>query len=102
MKDDPINLDGRRSAAGQRETQMRRRPVNSPSRMVASGQPPLDELEKQMLADPARTWPEVMTKWRFLLERYAETPEAADARIQKLIQRALADLERLRKREAGE
>lgn len=43
-----------------------------------------------------------MAKWRFLLDRYAATPDAADARIQKLIRRALGDAERLTKREARE
>ena len=52
-----------------------------------------------MLAEPARTTTEVLEKCRFLLERYATTPEAGDERIQKLIKRALGDMERLRKRE---
>jgi hypothetical protein len=85
MTDDPIDLDGRRSVAGQCASEMRRRPANS--------QPPLT------LAEPARTWAEVLKKWRFLLDRYATTPEAGDERIQKLIKRALGDMERLRKRE---
>ena len=96
MIDGPINLDGHRSAAGQRETEMRRRPANSQSPLP---QPHLESLEDQMLAEPARTWTEVMKKWRFLLDRYAKTPEAGDERIQKLIKRALSDMERLRKRE---
>jgi hypothetical protein len=62
-------------------------------------QPHLESLEDQMLAEPARTWAEVLKKWRFLLDRYATTPEAGDERIQKLIKRALGDVERLRKRE---
>lgn len=40
-----------------------------------------------------------MEKWRFLLERYSLTPDAGDERIQKLINRASGDMERLRKRE---
>ena len=52
-----------------------------------------------MLAEPARTWIEVMEKWRFLLDRYAAAHEAGDERVQKLIKRALGDMERLRKRE---
>jgi hypothetical protein len=52
-----------------------------------------------MLAGPARTWLEVMEKCRFLLERYASKREAGDERLQKLIRRALGDMERLRKRE---
>jgi hypothetical protein len=99
MTDDPINLDGRRSAAGQRQSEMRRRPANGEP---ASARPPkarLRGLEDQMLAGPARTWLEVMEKCRFLLERYASKREAGDERLQKLIRRALGDMERLRKRE---
>ena len=44
-------------------------------------------------------WVEVIEKWRFLLVRCASTPEAGDERLQKLIKRALGDMERLRKRE---
>jgi hypothetical protein len=56
-------------------------------------------LDAEMLAEPARTWMEAMEKWRFLLDRYAATPDAQDARIQKLIDRALGDMARLKKRE---
>ncbi|SEO18003.1 hypothetical protein [Palleronia pelagia] len=52
-----------------------------------------------MFAEPARTWAEVLKKWRFLLDRRAMTPEAGDERIQKLIKRALCNMERLEKRE---
>jgi hypothetical protein len=101
MTDDPIDLDGRRSVAGQRASEMRRRPANSqpPPPLSLPQQPHLESLEDQMLAEPARTWIEVMDKWRFLLDRYASTPEAGDERILKLIKRALGDMERLRKRE---
>lgn len=99
MTDGPINLDGYRSSAEQRETEMRRRPSNSQPPFTLLPQPLLESLTDEMLAEPARTWIEVMEKWRFLLGRYASTPEAADERIQKLIKRALGDMERLRKRE---
>ncbi|MDU8944084.1 hypothetical protein [Ovoidimarina sediminis] len=99
MTDEPINLDGRRSTADQREAKMRRRPANSASPAGSATDPQRDALEEQMLAKPARSWIEVMKKWRFLIDRYAVTPEAEDARIQKLIRRALGDMERLRKRE---
>jgi hypothetical protein len=99
MTDDPIDLDGRRSVAGQRESEMRRRPANSQPPHTLSQQPHLEGVEDQLLAEPARTWVEVMKKCRFLLARYASTPEAGDERIQKLIKRALGDMERLRKRE---
>ena len=99
MTDAPINLDGRRTVAGRLETEMRRRPANGAPSLVPSPQPHLGSLEDQMLGEPARTWVEVMEKWRFLLERYAATPAACDERIQKLIRRAVGDMERLRKRE---
>ncbi|WP_424928870.1 hypothetical protein [Amaricoccus tamworthensis] len=99
MTNDPIDLDGRRSVAGQRASEMRRRPANSQPPLTLPHQPHIESLEDQMLAEPARTWAEVLKKWRFLLNRYATTPEAGDERIQKLIKRALGDMERLKKRE---
>ncbi len=99
MTNDPIDLDGRRSVAGQRASEMRRRPANSQPPLTLPQQPHIESLEDQMLAEPARTWAEVLKKWRFLLNRYATTPEAGDERIQKLIKRALGDMERLKKRE---
>lgn len=99
LTDGPINLDGRRSFAEQLETEMRRRAGNSQQPFAFPPQTHLESLEDQMLAEPARTWVEVMDKWRFLLDSYASTPEAGDERIQKLIKRALGDMERLRKRE---
>ena len=99
MTDDPIHLDDRRSAAEQLEAGIRRRTANSQRPLALPPQPHLESLQDQMLAEPARTWAEVMNKWRFLLDRYAATPEAGDESIQKLIKRALGDMERLRKRE---
>ena len=99
MTDDPIDLDGRRTAAGRHETEMRRQPANDAPSLVPSAQPHLSSLEDQMLAEPARKWVDVMKKWRFLLERYSATSDADDERIQKLIRRAIGDMERLRKRE---
>jgi hypothetical protein len=97
MTDGPINLDGHRSAAEQLEADMRRRTAYGQSPYAPSPQPHFESLEDQMLAEPARTWVEVMEKWRFLMDRYAATPEAGDKRIQTLIKRALDDMERLKK-----
>lgn len=99
MIDGPINLDDRRAAAEQRETEMRRRATSSQPPSTPSPQSHLESLEDQMLAEPARTWVEVMEKWRFLLDRYASTLEAGDERVQKLIRRALGDMEQLRELE---
>ncbi|WP_412507161.1 hypothetical protein [Roseovarius sp. SYSU LYC5161] len=62
MTDDPIDLDGRRSVAGQHASEMRRRPANSRPPVTLPQQPHLDSLDDQMLAEPARTWAEVMKK----------------------------------------
>lgn len=99
MTEGPINLDRHRSAAEQRETEMRRRPANSRAPKTLLQQPHLESLEDQMLAEPAGTWVEVMEKWRFLLDSYAATPEAEDVRTQKLIKRALGDMKRMKRRE---
>lgn len=99
MSDDPINLDGRRSAAEQIDIEMRRRSANRSSPVANDREPHLERLEDQLLAKPARTWVEVMDKWRFLLDRYAATKEADDEGIQKLIRCAIGDMKRLRKRE---
>ncbi len=54
-------------------------------------------LDAAMLSGPSVTWAEAADKTRFLLDRYAMTPQARDARIQKLIGRAMGDLARLGK-----
>lgn len=99
MTDDPIILDGRRSAVGRRGSEMRRRPANDQPLAQPSPQPQLGSLDDWMLAEPARTWLDVMEKWRFLLDRYAATQEAEDECVRTLIERALGDMDRLLKRE---
>ena len=73
--------------------------LRTASHYLHSQQPHLESLEEQMFAERARTWAEVLKKWRFLLDRRAMTPEAGDERIQKLIKRALCNMERMEKRE---
>ena len=60
MTDDPINLDGRRSVAGQRASEMRRRPANGQPSLALPQRPHLENLEDQMFAEPAWTWAEVL------------------------------------------
>jgi hypothetical protein len=99
MTDAPIDLDGRRTASGKREIEMRRRPANTVSTPEAVDRRNNESLDAQLLAGPAQTWIEAMEKWRFLLDRYASSPDARDARIQKLIKHALDDMAHLKKRE---
>jgi len=45
-----------------------------------------------MLKETSQTWIEVLEKWRFLLDRYGKSPDASDARTQRLIRLAIADM----------
>ena len=54
-----------------------------------------EELEVQLLAEPAANWREAAIKAQYLIRRYGETAEGQDTRRQKPINRALGDLARL-------
>ncbi|MEL6295085.1 MAG: hypothetical protein AAFR10_12550 [Pseudomonadota bacterium] len=99
MTEKPIDLDGRRTPTEKLLTESRRQKASDHPPAAANDQKKNDNLEDQMLAEPAQQWIELMKKWQFLLERYSSTPDADDERIQKLIRRAIGDMERLRKRE---
>lgn len=94
MADHPTNLDEHRGMTAQKETELRRHQIE-----VEIDQSALrarqEELEKFLLAEPARAWPEAVAKARYLLGLFAETPAADDPRRQKLIADTLADFERL-------
>ncbi|MCF8480400.1 MAG: hypothetical protein K9H25_08220 [Rhodospirillum sp.] len=102
MTDDPVNLDGRRDAAGQMAAEIRRHSL----RAFEADQDALrlrqEELETQLLAERAETWPEAALKAEYLIRQYGKTAEGQDARRAKLIDRALGDLARLVEREKGE
>jgi len=59
-----------------------------------------EELETQLLAEPAETWTDAAAKAQYLLRLYAQTPEGQDVRRQKLVDRALGDLARLMERDS--
>lgn len=99
MTDPPIDLDGRRTVVARLETGIRRRAANSGSSPDAGCARPDADLDAALLAGPARTWIEAADRVRFLLDRFSATPEARDARIQKLIGRATGDLAFFTKRE---
>ena len=95
MTDDPVELDSRRSNEGMMATEFRRHALKDFEADRAALRRRQEDLEAQLLAEPARTWPEAAAKAQYLIRRYAETPEAQDARRRELIQRALGDLARL-------
>ena len=99
MTDDPVELDGRRTAAGKMATDIRRHALQDFEADREALRRRQEELEAQLLAEPAESWPEAAAKAQYLIRLYALTGDAQDARRKKLIERALGDLARLTDRE---
>lgn len=99
MTDNPIDLDTHRSAAGKMATDIRRHALQDFEADREALRRRQEELETQLLAEPAETWPEAAVKAQYLIRLYASTADAQDARRKKLIERALGDLARLIDRE---
>lgn len=93
MTDEPVNLDGYRGIAAQRDTEIRRElyDVQVDQSALRGRQA---ELENFLDAAPATTRAEAAACVRYLLQLFAATPEAQDPRRQRLIARALDDLAR--------
>jgi hypothetical protein len=94
MSDDPISLDSQRGMAAQRATEIRRLRAEIEAD-EASLRKRQSELEAQLLATPALSWPEAADKARYLLNVLAASPEGLDPRRQKLIDAVLEDFDRL-------
>jgi hypothetical protein len=94
MTDRAIELDEHRGMAAQKATELRRllSEVESNERLLRQRQ---QELEIQLLAEPALTWVEAADKARYLLALFASSPTAQDPRRQLLIARVLEDFIRL-------
>ena len=99
MTDDPVELDTRRSAVNLMATDIRRHSLKDFEADQSELRKRQQELEAQLLSEPARTWHEAAARAQYLIRRYAETTEAQDARTQKLVERALSDLARLMEEE---
>jgi hypothetical protein len=97
VNDDPVDLDDRRSMAGRMATNMRRHSLKGFEAAQEALRRRQEELETQLLAEPAETWPEAAAKAQYLIRLYAQTTEGQDARRQKLIEHALGDLAQLMK-----
>ncbi|TVP69452.1 MAG: hypothetical protein EA339_14630 [Rhodobacteraceae bacterium] len=99
MAENLVNLDGERSREDRNAAELRRAcqkacnvaPMHHPARDL--------ELRSALQEGPADNWKDAASKARFLLGRFAQTPQGQEERIQKLIQRALCDFARLIKRE---
>jgi len=94
MVDEPTSLDAHRGMGAQKATELRRlsAEVEADQAALRARQADLED----MLADgPAATWAEAAEKARYLLGLFAQSPAAADPRRRKLIDRVLADFDRL-------
>jgi hypothetical protein len=94
MSDDPISLDGHRTPEGKMATEMRRHSLKDFEADQEALRRRRDELEAQLSAEPARTWPEAAAEAQYLIRCYAGSAGARDERRGKLIERALGDLAR--------
>lgn len=95
MTDNRVDLDARRSAAGRMATNIRRHLLKDFEAAEESLRRQQEELEMQLLAEPAETWQEAAAKAQYLIRLYAQTIEGQDARRKRLIERALGDLARM-------
>jgi hypothetical protein len=100
MPSDPVDLDGRRTAAGQIATDIRRHALQEFEADRVALRRRQEELEAALMASPAESWIEAAAKAQYLIRLYATTADAQDARRKKLIERALGDLARLIDQEA--
>ena len=94
MTDHPISLDRHRGMAAQKATDIRRlmAEVEANEKSLRDRQ---EELEEQLVAAPAATWPEAAEKARYLLGLFASTSLAQDPRRKLLIANVLQDFVRL-------
>lgn len=90
----PIDLDRQRGMVAQKATDLRRllAAVRSNQEELKAHQA---DLEAQLLAAPAESWPEAAGKARYLLEILADSPAGMDPRRQRLIKAVLADFAKL-------
>lgn len=97
MTDRTIDLDGHRGMVAQKATDQRRMLAEVEANEL-NLRLQRDELEAQLLAEPAANWPEAAEKARYLLKLFAGTPAGEDPRRRRLIAAVLADFERLSSR----
>lgn len=99
MDDDPVELDGRRTAAGQAGVDHRRHALKKFHADQEALRRRQEELEVQLLAEPSANWAEAAVKAEYLIRLYAASLEGADPRRKELVDRALEDFARLMEEE---
>lgn len=94
MTNEPVELDEHRGMNAQKDTEIRRRLQEVRLDQAALRERQV-ELEKFLIAAPSQTWAGAAAKARYLIELFAGTAEARDARRQRLIAIVLDDMTRL-------
>lgn len=94
MADKPVDLDRHRGMAAQKATDLRRllSEVEINSKSLRRRQ---EELETQLAAAPAASWPEAAEKARYLLGLFVATLPPEDTRRHTLVAAVLEDFDRL-------
>ncbi|MFZ2159761.1 MAG: hypothetical protein WAV72_27060 [Bradyrhizobium sp.] len=94
MSDIPVDLDRHRGMAAQKATDIRRvlADVEANAKLLRDRQ---GEVEIELLAVPATSWPEAAAKARYVLNLYAADLAPADTHHRDLVAAVLADFARL-------
>jgi hypothetical protein len=94
MADDPVELDEHRGMAAQKSTEIRRRlhAVRADHVALLRRQ---EEFELHAAAAQSASWAEAAAKAQYLIELFAETPEARNPRRQELIAKVLDEFAKL-------
>jgi hypothetical protein len=94
MDNKPVDLDKHRGMAAQKATDIRRvlADVEANARALRER---TSELETQLVAVPATSWPEAAAKARYVLNLYVDTLGNQDSRHRELVAAVLADFDRL-------
>lgn len=94
MTDQPVDLDKHRGMAAQKATDIRRvlADVEANAKLLREK---TSELETQLLAVPATSWPEAAAKARYILNLYAVSLGDQDSQHRKLVAAVMADFDKL-------
>jgi len=92
MANDPIDLDRRRGKSALKATEDRRLRLEEVLAHHAAMERRQDELERLLMAGPAETPAEAISRARYLLQLFAATGEGREPRRRELIALALEDL----------
>src|SRR3974377_445627 len=94
MAEEPVELDEYRGMAGQKATEVGRRLCEDHAEQADLRRRQV-EFEDNAAAAPSKTWSEAAEKARYLIQLFAETPEARAPRRRELIAQVLDDFARL-------